>query len=34
MLKKAPNCVLASEKILNVAQRLRLRFFVACGLVG
>jgi hypothetical protein len=34
MLKQVSNFVLGSKKILNVAQRLRLRFFLACGLVG
>jgi hypothetical protein len=34
MLKMVPNCVLRPKRILNVAQRLRLRFSLGSGLVG
>ena len=34
MLKKAPSGVLRIGKILNVPQRVRLRFFLTCGLAG
>jgi hypothetical protein len=30
----AANFVLGSQEILNVPQRVRLRFFLTCGLVG
>jgi hypothetical protein len=34
MLKMVPNGVLRLKRILNVAQRLRLRFSFSSGLVG
>ena len=34
MLKMTPNCVLGSQNILNVPQRVRLRYLLLCGLVA
>jgi len=33
MLKPAPSCVLTFAKILNVPQRVRLRFWLASALL-